>query len=101
MITVKPGENLTQVRGEVVIYQLRFEDWSTDLVKPDSRAARIACRTIVGEPLAMKVLPYTAGSQMHQVRISGGGRKRCEYEVTYTVRSADEVRIRSFFLRMV
>lgn len=102
MIIVKPGQELTQVRGEVVIYQLKFEDWCTDLVKPDGKNARITSKLTAGStPLNMKVLPYETGKQMRQISITSQATARSEHEVTFTVKSEDEVRIRSFALRIV
>jgi hypothetical protein len=101
MVMVKPGEWVVQKRDDVVVYQLRFIDWNTDLDHPDDRNARIEQRIIVGPPLDVRAMAYAVGSQVQCVRISGGGRKRGEYEIVRTVRSRTETRVRSFFVRVL
>jgi hypothetical protein len=93
MVAVKPGDT--------VVYQLKFADWSADLERPDNKNARIALKVLTGEPLNLKVLPYAPGSQLQEVRISGGGKKRGDYQVTRTVKSNEEVRVRSFSLKVM
>lgn len=100
MVIVKPGDVVTQHREDVVVYQLKFDDWSAGLDRPDNKNARITQRVVTGEALNLRVLPYENGSQMQQVRLSGGGKKRGEYEIVRLVKSATETRRRSFTVRL-
>jgi len=102
MVTVKPDEVVVQRRGDVVVYQLPFEDWSTDLVRPDNKSARISQRIVTGEPLIVTTLPYVPGRGMQEVKIkSGSGQKRGEYVIVRTVQSDVETRVRSFTIKVI
>jgi len=101
MVTVKPDEQVTQTRDDVVIYQLKFDDWSEGLDRPDDKNAKITLHVVTGVPLMLKVLPYVPGSRMQTVRLSGGGTKRGVYEVIRVVKSPTETRRKSFLVSVL
>ncbi len=101
MVIVKPDATVVQRRGDVVVYQLLFEDWNTDLTRPDNTTATITQRVVTGEPLVVKALPYAPGSQKQEVKISSvNGKKRGEYVIVRTVKSDIETRVRSFTIQV-
>lgn len=100
MVVVNPGDTVVQSRGDVVVYRLPFATWSSNLERPDDKSARISQKITTGEPLLVKTLPYAPGSQAQEVRISGGGKKRGQYEIIRTVKSATETRVRSFTVQV-
>lgn len=99
MVIVKPGDVVTQNFQDVVIYQLPFADWSTDLDKADNKNAKVSFNVLRGAPLSVKSLPYRVGSQIHEIRVSGGGPKKGEYEIIRTVKSDTETRVRRFTVK--
>ena len=102
MITVKPGDVVTQNRGDTVLYQLRFEDWDADLERPLDREARITSRATLGEAPNVKALDYVPGSHAIVVRVtSGNGRKRAQCEIMRTVRNKQETRVRKFTVQVM
>ena len=101
MIVAKPGDSFQQHRDDVVIYQLKFEDWNTDLDRPDDKSATIRALMQRGRDLVItKALPYKIGSQVQEVRVSGGS-KNGVYEIVRVVKSATETRRRSFLITVL
>ena len=99
MIIVKPDQEVTQHREDVVVYLLSFKEWDADLERPESKEARISVRALRGDSVNMKVLPYRDGKQAHEVRITGGGRMtRCE--IVRMVKARDEIRRKSFIVNI-
>ena len=104
-VPVKPGEEVTQQVEDVVIYELKFSDWKTNLDKPDDKHAKIAVRAIHGEPsLTARVVPpeQGPGGNSQEVRVAGGSR-RGSYEIVRLVKSkkADETRKLAFTIKVV
>lgn len=100
MVTVKPGDVVTQRHDDVVVYQLRLEDWNKDIDRPDNKTARISIRTIQGAPtISAKLQDYRPGAQVQELRITGGATMRGQYEVIRTVKSPTETRSRNFTVR--
>jgi len=99
VIIVKPDQEVTQHREDVVVYLLPFKEWDADLDNAESKDARVSVRAIRGDSVNAKVLPYRAGSQGHEVRITGGvNRTMCE--IVRTVKARNEIRRRSFIVNI-
>jgi hypothetical protein len=101
MIVAKPGETFEQHRDDIVVYQLKFADWSTNLEKADDRTATIRANVQKGrDQIFAKALPYRPGSQVQEVRVSGGS-KNGVYEIVRIVKSPTETRRRSFIVKVL
>lgn len=100
MIVVTPGQEVSQHREDIVVYQLRFEEWSADLTRPDDRNARIDTKLINGDPLTVTPLPLHVSQGFQEVQVSGGNRfTKCE--IVRIVRGRSETRRRSFIVKVL
>lgn len=110
MIVVKPGDQVTQHSDDIVIYQLKFDDWSVDIENPDDKNARLSAVAVRGELVNVRVLPYRMGSKVQEVRVVSPLKKVSKCEIVRIVKSrsasakaedATETRRRSFFVTIV
>lgn len=98
MITVLPGQEVTQHRQDIVVYRLRFDDWNADVERPDNRTVRIETNLLHGDPLTVTPLRPTQDAQ--EIQVSGGNRyTKCE--VVRIIRGKSETRRRSFTVKVL